>query len=282
MSDVTRILLQIESGDPKAAEQLLPLVYDELRKLAAVRMAQEKPGQTLQATALVHEAYVRLVDAKVPQQWDSRGPQVNLGAKNCNTGIHLLENGSPAESLPYFEKASASLQVVLARDSRIVSARQFLANSYGAKGRALNKLERHTEAIAAFDNAMEWVDESRKPCFAFMKARVVAKTQPEQAMSLVEEYLGPEKVAPDTRYDAACFYSHFGDTVGSGAAIGIGFIHYAGKLYSLRDLIVNPPANLKYVNPNVITDGGQICGGISIQNPDGTGSYSAVILTPVP
>ena len=76
--------------------------------------------------------------------------------------------------------------------------------------------------------------------------------------------------------------NYFGDTVGSGAATGIGFIHYAGKLYSLRDLIVNPPANLKYVNPNVITDGGQICGGISIQNPDGTGSYSAVILTPVP
>ena len=134
--------------------------------------------------------------------------QVNLGAKNCNTGIHLLENGSTAESLPYFEKASASLQVVLARDSRIVSARQFLANSYGAKGRALNKLGRHTEAIAAFDKAMEWVDESHKPSFAFMKASVVAKTQPEQAMSLVEEYLGPEKVAPDTRYDAACFYSH--------------------------------------------------------------------------
>ncbi len=61
MSDVTRILSQIESGDPSAAEQLLPLVYDELRKLAAARLAQEKPGQTLQATALVHEAYLRLV-----------------------------------------------------------------------------------------------------------------------------------------------------------------------------------------------------------------------------
>jgi hypothetical protein len=61
MSDVTRILSQIESGDPHAAEKLLPLVYDELRKLAAVKLAQEKPGQTLQATALVHEAYVRLV-----------------------------------------------------------------------------------------------------------------------------------------------------------------------------------------------------------------------------
>ena len=71
MSDVTRILSQIDSGDPSAAEQLFPLVYDELRKLAAARLAQEKPGQTLQATALVHEAYLRLVEDE-PQQWDSR------------------------------------------------------------------------------------------------------------------------------------------------------------------------------------------------------------------
>src|SRR5688572_10747499 len=73
MPDVTRILSQIESGDPAAAEQLLPLVYDELRKLAAAKLAHEKPGQTLQATGLVHEAYLRLVDVKQAQQWDSRG-----------------------------------------------------------------------------------------------------------------------------------------------------------------------------------------------------------------
>ena len=72
MNDVTRILSAIEQGDPHAADQLLPLVYDELRKLAAQRMAQEKPGQTLQATALVHEAYVRLVDSNATQRWDSR------------------------------------------------------------------------------------------------------------------------------------------------------------------------------------------------------------------
>jgi RNA polymerase sigma factor (TIGR02999 family) len=73
MSDVTRILSQIEQGDPAAAEQLLPLVYDELRKLAAAKLAQEKPGQTLQATALVHEAYLRLVDAPEARHWNSRG-----------------------------------------------------------------------------------------------------------------------------------------------------------------------------------------------------------------
>jgi RNA polymerase sigma factor (TIGR02999 family) len=73
MHDVTRILSAIDQGDPQAAEQLLPLVYDELRKLAAARLAQEKPGQTLQATALVHEAYLRLVGPESKQQWDSRG-----------------------------------------------------------------------------------------------------------------------------------------------------------------------------------------------------------------
>ena len=79
MSDVTRILSQIEQGDPQAAEKLLPLVYDELRKLAAAKLAQEKPGQTLQATALVHEAYVRLMGqesgdrSQESVRWNSRG-----------------------------------------------------------------------------------------------------------------------------------------------------------------------------------------------------------------
>jgi RNA polymerase sigma factor (TIGR02999 family) len=73
MSEVTSILSAIEQGDPHAAEHLLPLVYDELRRLAAQKLAQEKPGQTLQATALVHEAYLRLVDRESQQRWDSRG-----------------------------------------------------------------------------------------------------------------------------------------------------------------------------------------------------------------
>src|SRR5256884_3868567 len=73
MSDVTQILNAIEQGEPHAAAQLLPLVYNELRKLAAQKLAEEKPGQTLQATALVHEAYVRLVDVDKEQHWNSRG-----------------------------------------------------------------------------------------------------------------------------------------------------------------------------------------------------------------
>jgi RNA polymerase sigma factor (TIGR02999 family) len=73
MTDVTRILNQIENGDPSAADELLPLVYEELRKLASQRLANEKPGQTLQATALVHEAYLRLIGCDKDQDWDNRG-----------------------------------------------------------------------------------------------------------------------------------------------------------------------------------------------------------------
>jgi RNA polymerase sigma factor (TIGR02999 family) len=73
MNEVTRILSDVEQGDPQAAEQLLPLVYQELRKLATHKLAREAPGQTLQATALVHEAYLRLVDVEKAQHWDSRG-----------------------------------------------------------------------------------------------------------------------------------------------------------------------------------------------------------------
>ncbi len=73
MSDATRILSVIEEGDPSAAEQLLQLAYEELRKLAAQKMAQERPGQTIQATALVHEAYIRLVDVDKARHWSSRG-----------------------------------------------------------------------------------------------------------------------------------------------------------------------------------------------------------------
>src|SRR5437016_11984337 len=73
MTELTRILSAIEQGDPHAAEKLLPLVYDELRKLAAHKLAQEAPGQTLEATALVHEAYLRLVDTETGRPWNGRG-----------------------------------------------------------------------------------------------------------------------------------------------------------------------------------------------------------------
>jgi RNA polymerase sigma factor (TIGR02999 family) len=97
VSDVTRILSQIEAGNPSAAEQLLPLVYDELRKLAAAKLAQEKPGQTLQATALVHDAYIRLVDRKQTQRWDSRGHFFAAAAEAMRR--ILVENARRKQSL---------------------------------------------------------------------------------------------------------------------------------------------------------------------------------------
>ena len=83
MSEVTRILSAIEAGDRHAADQLLPLVYDELRQLAAQKLAQEKPGQTLEATALVHEAYVRLVAGAAAVHWNGRGHFFAAAAKKC-------------------------------------------------------------------------------------------------------------------------------------------------------------------------------------------------------
>ena len=101
MAAVTRILAQIDSGDPSATEQLLPLVYDELRKLAAAKLAHEKPGQTLQATALVHEAYLRLVgdqesgaNDREPVKWNSRGHFFAAAAEAMRR--ILVEQGSPA------------------------------------------------------------------------------------------------------------------------------------------------------------------------------------------
>jgi RNA polymerase sigma factor (TIGR02999 family) len=97
MSDVTRILSAIEQGDPHAPDQLLPLVYDELRKLAASKLAREKPGQTLQATALVHEAYLRLVNVEEAQHWNSRGHFFSAAAEAMRR--ILVENARHKRSL---------------------------------------------------------------------------------------------------------------------------------------------------------------------------------------
>ena len=97
MSEVTQILSAIEGGDPHAAEQLLPLVYDELRRLAAQKLAQEKPGQTLEATALLHEAYIRLVDVDKTRHWNSRGHFFTAAAEAMRR--ILVENARRKSSL---------------------------------------------------------------------------------------------------------------------------------------------------------------------------------------
>jgi RNA polymerase sigma factor (TIGR02999 family) len=110
MSEVTRILSAIEQGDPAAADQLLPLVYEELRKLAAQKLAQERPGQTLEATALVHEAYLRLVDVKQAQSWNSRGHFFAAAAEamrrilvDAARGKHSLKRGGGRRRQPLDE-----------------------------------------------------------------------------------------------------------------------------------------------------------------------------------
>lgn len=118
MNEVTRILSAIEQGDRQAAEQLLPLVYDELRRLAERKLAQERPGQTLQATALVHEAYLRLVGPDQDQRWDGRGHFFAAAAEAMRR--ILIENarrkiaarhggGRERERLERFELAAAEL-----------------------------------------------------------------------------------------------------------------------------------------------------------------------------
>ena len=105
MSDVTHVLAAVEQGDPHAAEQLLPLVYDELRKLAAARMAPEAPGQTLQATALVHEAYLRLVGEDAGQPWNGRG---HFFAAAAEAMRRILDRERPPQEARASTAAAAS------------------------------------------------------------------------------------------------------------------------------------------------------------------------------
>src|SRR5262249_11091499 len=146
--EVTRILSAIEQGDPHAAEQLLPLVYEELRKLAAKRLAQETPGQTLQATALVHEAYLRLVDTEHGQHWNSRGHFFAAAAEamrrilvenarrkqSLKRGGGLRRSGEdvldialpePRENLPALDEALTRLAAVDPKAAELVQLRYF-------------------------------------------------------------------------------------------------------------------------------------------------------------
>jgi RNA polymerase sigma factor (TIGR02999 family) len=160
MSDVTHILSAIEQGDPQAAEQLLPLVYDELRKLAAQKMAQEKPGQTLDATALVHEAYVRLVDTAKAQHWNSRG--------------HFF--GAAAEAM-------RRILVNRARDKRR------LKRGGGRKRVDLERLcdpaTTSDEDLLDLDHALDRLGKAHPECAALVKLRFFAGlTQQEVAAAL--------------------------------------------------------------------------------------------------
>ena len=161
MTDVTRILSAIEQGDPSAAEQLLPLVYDELRQLAAQKLAQEKPGQTLQATALVHEAYLRLVDVEQAQHWDSRGhffaaaaeamrrivvetarrkKRVKHGGGRERVEVELadLPTRLPPDDLLALDEALGRLEQIAPVKARLVALRYFAGMTSEQAAAALN------------------------------------------------------------------------------------------------------------------------------------------------
>jgi RNA polymerase sigma factor (TIGR02999 family) len=138
MSDVTHILAAIDQGDPHAAAQLLPLIYDELRKLAAARLAQEKPGQTLQPTALVHEAYLRLVGAEQDRHWNSRGHFFAAAAEAMRR--ILVERARRNATHNHGGRARPLDQVAPAADDRFQELLEL--------DEALNELEQHDAPAA--------------------------------------------------------------------------------------------------------------------------------------
>jgi len=145
MTDVTRILNAIEEGDPKAADKLLPLVYDELRRLAAQKMSHESPGQTLQATALVHEAYLRLVEAK-EQSWNSRGHFFKAAAEAMRR--ILVENARRKKSL----KHGAGRQRVELGDSVLLATHEISLDDLLVLNDAMDKLSQTDHAAADLVN----------------------------------------------------------------------------------------------------------------------------------
>jgi RNA polymerase sigma factor (TIGR02999 family) len=181
MSDVTHILAAIEQGDPHAAEQLLPLVYNELRQLAAERMVQEKPGQTLEATALVHEAYLRLVDVDKMQHWNSRGHFFAAAAEAMRRiliesarrkqrlrhggalhrhdldGVELASSQTPDE-LVALSEALDRLALTNAVASELVKLRFFAGLTNEEAARALGVSSRKASQIWAYARA--WLLES--------------------------------------------------------------------------------------------------------------------------
>ena len=149
MSDVTRILSDLRHGDDNASEKLLPLVYNELRKLAAARLANEKPGQTLQATALVHDAYIRLVDVKEAQHWNSRGH--------------------------FFAAAAEAMRRILLNRARDKNRQK--------RGGHMRKIdlenleigvETPDEELLALDEALQQLDQENKVCAQLVKLRFFA------------------------------------------------------------------------------------------------------------
>ena len=180
MSDVTRILSQIESGDPQAAEQLLPLVYDELRKLAAARLVHEKPGQTLQATALVHEAYLRLVGPGVGSQ-ESR-----VDRQSSKVVGQKSESRSPTPGFSsrghFFAAAAEAMRRILVEQAR---RKGRLRHGGGQQRIDLDSQaevgEAPDENLVALDEALQRLEQEEPQAAAVVKLRYFAGLTIEEA-----------------------------------------------------------------------------------------------------
>jgi RNA polymerase sigma factor (TIGR02999 family) len=168
MSEVTRILDAIQAGEPQAGSQLLPIVYDELRRLAAAKLAQEKPGQTLDATALVHEAYLRLVDTDQAQQWNSRGH--------------------------FFVAAAEAMRRILVEKSR---SKQRIKRGGGARRLELDErlliIDDRVDELLAVDEALDELERHDAQAAALVKLRFFAGFEHQQAA----EMLGLSRRAAD-------------------------------------------------------------------------------------
>ena len=177
MSDVTQILNAIERGDGQAADKLLPLVYEELRRLAAQKMSQEKPGQTLQATALVHEAYIRLVEG-AGQNWNSRGHFFKAAAEAMRR--ILVESARKKKSL----KRGGDKKKVEFDESLLVDAQEI-----------------HPDDLLALDDALDKLYEEDKTAADLIKLRVFGGLRVDQAAEMLQ--VSPSKAYADIEYACA-------------------------------------------------------------------------------
>jgi RNA polymerase sigma factor (TIGR02999 family) len=181
MNDVTRILSAIGQGDPQAAEQLLPLVYDELRKLAAQKLAQERPGQTLQATALVHEAYIRLVAVDETRGWDGRGH--------------------------FFAAAAEAMRRIL-----VEAARRKLRFKHGGRMRRIELQDAAVspnddmDDILALDEAMDRLEKEEPQAAQVVKLRYFAGVTTEQAAAALG--ISPRAAERDWAYARAWLFRY--------------------------------------------------------------------------
>jgi len=177
MSDVTRILTAIEQGNAKAAEELLPLVYEELRLLAAQKLSREAPGQTLQATALVHEAYIRLVEG-TDQSWNSRG--------------HFFKAAAEAMRRILVESARKKKSLKHGGDKKRIEFDEFLF---------IDTHEIHPDDVLALDDALEKLSEEDKIAAELIKLRVFGGLAVHQAAKILR--VSPSKAYADLEYALA-------------------------------------------------------------------------------